>query len=109
MSVSGISSSSFFNAQSANVQNQQQWQQEFQKLAQELQAGSSSPQATAQTTAQTELAALQPGSQTSATPALIALRARRASLLHKVLRSTGYTPTICAWTPATIAIRTLSS
>jgi hypothetical protein len=38
MSVSGISSSSFLNAQSANVQNQQQWQQEFQKLGQELQS-----------------------------------------------------------------------
>ena len=38
MSVSGISSSSFLNAQSANVQNQQQWQQEFQKPGQGLQA-----------------------------------------------------------------------
>jgi hypothetical protein len=68
MSVSGISSSSFFNAQSANLQNQQQWQQEFQKLGQELQTGSlSSPQATAQTTAQTELAALQQSSPTNST------------------------------------------
>jgi hypothetical protein len=69
MSVSGISSSSFFNAQSANLQNQQQWQQEFQKLGQELQAGSlPSPQATAQATAQTELTALQPASPDSSSP-----------------------------------------
>ena len=73
MSVSGISSSSFFNAQSANIQNQQQqqqWQQEFQKLGQELQAGSlSTPQAAVQTTTQTEFAALQPASQTAFTSA----------------------------------------
>ena len=71
MSVSGISSSSFFNAQSANVQNQQQWQQELQKLGQRLQSGSlPSPPAAAPTASQTELAALQqasPAASTSAT------------------------------------------
>ncbi len=69
MSVSGISSSSFFNTQGANVQNQQQWQQEFQKLTQELQAGSlTSPGATTQTAAQAQAAAPQPGSPSSVTP-----------------------------------------
>jgi hypothetical protein len=69
MSVSGISSSSFFNTPSTNVQNQQQWQQQFQKLTQELQAGSLAlPGATAQTTSQTPIAAPEPGSQSSATP-----------------------------------------
>jgi hypothetical protein len=69
MSVSGISSSSFFNTQGANVQNQQQWQQEFQKLTQELQAASlTSPGATTQTAAQTQAAAPQPGSPSSVTP-----------------------------------------
>jgi hypothetical protein len=69
MSVSGISSSSFFNNQSTHVQNQPQWQQEFQKLSQELQAGGlASVGATVQTTAQTQAAALQPGSPGSATP-----------------------------------------
>jgi hypothetical protein len=69
MSVSGISSSSFFNTQSANVQNQQQWQQEFQKLTQELQSGNlASPGAIVQTTAQTHIAAVQPESQSSTTP-----------------------------------------
>ena len=68
MSVSGISSSSVFNTQSANLYNQQQWQQEFQKLAQELQSGSlASPGAIVQSTqAQT---AAQPEFQNSATPA----------------------------------------
>jgi hypothetical protein len=66
MSVSGISSSSFFNPQGASVQNQQQWQQEFQKLTQ---AGSfTSPGATTQTTTQTQAAAPQPGSPSSVTP-----------------------------------------
>src|SRR5450755_4345255 len=65
MFVSGISSTSFFNPQSANLQNQQQWQQEFQKLTQELQSGSlASPGAIVQST-QT---AAQPESQSSATP-----------------------------------------
>lgn len=69
MSVSGISSSSFFNNQSSNVQNQQQWQQEFQKLAQELQSGSlASPEAATQATTQTELTALQQASPTTASP-----------------------------------------
>jgi hypothetical protein len=69
MSVSGISSSSFFNNQSANVQNQQQWQQEFQKLTQELQSGIlASPGAIVQATAQAQNAAVQPGAQSSATP-----------------------------------------
>src|SRR5579863_4455985 len=70
MSVSGISSSSFFNPASTNVQNQPQWQQQFQKLTQELQAGSlASPGATAQTTAQNPISVLETGSQSSATPA----------------------------------------
>jgi hypothetical protein len=69
MSVSGISSSSFFNTPNANVQNQQQWQQEFQKLAQELQSGSpASPVATTQATGQTELTALQQASPTATLP-----------------------------------------
>lgn len=51
MSVSGISSTSFFNAQSASLHNQQQWQHEFQKLTQELQSGSlASPVAIVQST-----------------------------------------------------------
>lgn len=67
MSVSGISSSSFFNTQSANLQNQQQWQQEFQKLTQELQSGSlASPGASVQSI-QAETAA-QPQSPSSAIP-----------------------------------------
>jgi hypothetical protein len=69
MSVSGISSSSFFNTPSTNVQNQQQRQQEFQKLTQELQASSlASPGVAAQPTAQTPIAAIQPGSRSSITP-----------------------------------------
>jgi hypothetical protein len=69
MSVSGISSSSFFNTQPTNVQNQQQWQQELQKLTQEMQDGSlASPVATAQTATQTPIAALQTGSPSSAIP-----------------------------------------
>ena len=94
MSVSGISSSSFFNTQSANVQNQQQWQKEFQKLGQELQAGNlSSPQASDQTTTQTELAALQPASQTGSTspaqssdPASQLLNAPHGTPKHGVFR-----------------------
>lgn len=67
MSVSGISSSSFFNTQSANLQNQQQWQQEFQKLTRELQSGSpASPGAIVHST-QAPTAA-QPESQSGATP-----------------------------------------
>src|SRR6266852_8967396 len=69
MSVSGISGSSFFNTQSANVQNPQQWQQEFQKLTQELQSGTlASPGANIQNTAQAQIAAAQPGTQSSAAP-----------------------------------------
>lgn len=69
MSVSGISSSSFFNTQRANVQIQQQWQQEFQKLTQELQSGTlASPGAVVQTTAQAQIAATQPASQVIASP-----------------------------------------
>jgi len=69
MSVSGISGSSFFNTQSANVQNPQQWQQEFQKLTHELQSGTlASPGASIQNTAQAQIAAAQPGTQSSAAP-----------------------------------------
>ena len=67
MSVTGITSSSFFNTQGAALQNQQQWQQGFQKLTQELQSGSvASPGTIVQSTqAQT---APQRDSQSSATP-----------------------------------------
>ncbi len=69
MSVSGISSSSFFNSQNATVQNQQQWQQEFQKLTQELQSGTlASPGAIVQTTAQAQTAAPQSAPEAIATP-----------------------------------------
>ena len=65
MSVSGISSSSFFNVQNANLQNQQQWQQQVQKLGQELQASSlSAPQVATQTA----LVAQQPASPASSSP-----------------------------------------
>src|SRR5258708_1693325 len=69
MSVSGISSSSFFNTQSANLQNQQQWQQEFQKLTQELQSGTlASPGAVVQNRAQVQIATAQPGAPSSPAP-----------------------------------------
>ena len=69
MFVSGISSTSFFNPQSANAQNQQQWQQEFQKLTQELQSGTLAlPGAIVQTTAHAQIAASQPGPPAIATP-----------------------------------------
>lgn len=69
MSVSGISSSSLFNYESASLQNQQQWQQEFQKLGQELQSANIPVgQGSAPITAQAQLATLQPQSlQTGAT------------------------------------------
>jgi hypothetical protein len=74
MSVSGISSSTLANYQSANVQNQQEWQQAFQQLGQELQTGDLSPlqtsaQTVTQTAAQTELNALQSASPNSTPPA----------------------------------------
>jgi hypothetical protein len=69
MSVSGISSSSFFNTQSANLQNQQQWRQEFQKLTKELQSGTvASPGAIVQDGAQPQIATAQPGAPSSAAP-----------------------------------------
>ena len=69
MSVSGISSSGFFNSQNASVQNQQQWQQEFEKLTQELQSGTfASPGAGVQTTALAQSITVQPGAKGSATP-----------------------------------------
>jgi hypothetical protein len=52
MSVSGISSSSFFQYDPQNVQNRQQFQQEFQQLGQDLQSGNL-------TAAQTDFATLQ--------------------------------------------------
>jgi uncharacterized protein HemX len=70
MSVSYVSSANFFNTQSENVQNQEQWLQEFQKLTQELQSGTlASTGAIVQTTAQAQIAAAHPGAPTSAAPA----------------------------------------
>jgi len=88
MSVSGISSSSFFNAESTNVQNQQQWQHEFEKLTQELQSGTlAAPGAIAQTTAQAQIAATQPETQSSVTPT-----AQNTDSGHPLIRSPQGTP-----------------
>src|SRR5450432_2704323 len=92
MFVSGISSTSFFNPQSANAQNQQQWQQEFQKLTQELQSGTLAlPEPLVQTTAHAQLAASQPGPPALATPAAqnrdprsLLLNARHVAPKHSV-------------------------
>jgi soluble cytochrome b562 len=59
MSVSGISSSGFFDYNTQSVQNRmQQFQQEFQKLGQDLQSGNLSA-------AQADFATLQPSAPTS--------------------------------------------
>jgi hypothetical protein len=59
MSVSGISASSFFSQNPANIQNQQRMRQEFQSLAQEFQSGNLSA-------TQSNVAALEQGLQTGA-------------------------------------------